>query len=172
MNPAPAQKQKSKRGQIVYCHPPEFSRLRFASLEMTSSWVLFSCKPSALLVLSNSMGFQLSKPLPPTGFMCLSCGEHVIAQPKLTLMGFQQFVCERCKAKNIYPLAPTYRRLYIILASLFGIMTVYAISNGQIPRPGLIAIIALCGLIQDFLIRKKISKNSSGQPAKSPPPLP
>ena len=94
---------------------------------------------------------------------CPNCKNTFEARPKLSLLGFPRFVCQKCNNKFIYPLMLGVRIIYffllIFLILSIGDKMIPVIVKGEIPIPGLlniIEIIAVIALIKDFFLRKKL----------------
>ncbi|RON17919.1 hypothetical protein BK660_21755 [Pseudomonas brassicacearum] len=89
-------------------------------------------------------------------YTCRSCGQPATAATKRTFLGFQRVSCPYCKKAEDFPLAKGYRAAYLAILAVMAISVAMAVSQDEIPLPGLLGILVIIALIIDFRRRKKM----------------
>jgi len=103
--------------------------------------------------------------------ICTECGSwfHQAAR-KSFVIGFPSFACPSCGKRFLYPLTSGYRVLYWVMASIFILSLICALSQGatlMVPGiPGIIGIIGIIALPMDARIRARVARAEANAPTK------
>ena len=92
-----------------------------------------------------------------TKVICTTCQHPFMGIPSRTFLGFQKFNCPSCKTDIIYPLSSGYRTTYRVIVVLMLILSVIALTQGEIGFPGLVVCAMVYALIRDRKIQKEIN---------------
>jgi|GEM_PF-3592805 len=88
---------------------------------------------------------------------CQYCRIPYSGKVARTLLAFPAFTCPDCGHVNVYPLGNGYRRLYQILAVVFGISFIGGLSTGYMVLPGGLVVIALVALTKNHKLMQHFS---------------
>ena len=100
----------------------------------------------------------------PIEAVCESCGHPFEAKPVKDWLGFQKVKCPECNHRGLYPLTNSYRKIYWVLVGFLILSSIGTLSQGGLPVPGLIALLAVLGLVKDARIRKEVAARASAAP--------
>jgi len=88
--------------------------------------------------------------------LCPHCNKPFTARRKLTFLGFPKYVCPECKKALLKPLGRGTRVFYWIFAGTAVLLSVwYTVSGRGFAIPGILAICAIFGLLEDAHLRRK-----------------
>jgi hypothetical protein len=109
-------------------------------------------------------------------FICTRCLAPHAGDVDKTFLGHRQFTCAACRQVVRYPLTTTFVVVYWIVIGLSGIGTIATLAQGQLPIPGIFAVLMSVAIAQDFAIKREVaaarSRLAAGGTAGAPPPAP
>ena len=87
---------------------------------------------------------------------CVHCGASMRMKVGTSFLGFKTFTCPLCGNQNKHILHNGYRAVYAILAVLGASMVAFRLAQDEVPRAGILFVIALVVLGTDFSYRRKV----------------
>jgi DNA-directed RNA polymerase subunit RPC12/RpoP len=91
-------------------------------------------------------------------YVCLSCHREFpeIEEVKKSFLGFEKWTCPHCQNKNLYPLTTSYVVIYVLILAGTALASIAAMTRGEMPMPGLVAIAAVIGLVKNGQIKAEV----------------
>jgi len=93
--------------------------------------------------------------------ICPTCSNRFDGEQALTFLGFRRYRCASCASKVIYPLKPSMRALYWVCIVIVCVEAGRILLLGQLPIPGILAIVFAGALLWDLHIRRRVRRLES-----------
>jgi predicted RNA-binding Zn-ribbon protein involved in translation (DUF1610 family) len=91
---------------------------------------------------------------------CFHCGTDLQISTETTFLGFKKFTCPVCGKENKHVLRNGYRWVYYIVLFLSVAGVVNGLAQGDVPRAGIVSILAMVALGKDYASRRKMRSSS------------